>query len=131
VAVAYLRPNLLDTAGWISSALILFYTLFGGVAAQYFVWVVPFLALRPYGVAFSLVVAGAIITFYLTWHPPILLGPYPSPIDYSRAEIFRWYLGFLLATWAVGAMWLAWVLTRTANAGLQYVVGWRSRVLAG
>ena len=131
VAVAFVKPRLLDTAGWIASALILFYTLFGGVAAQYLVWVVPFVALYRYGLAFSVVASGAIISFYLTYHPAILLGLYPSPIEYSRSEIFRWYLSFLLALWTTGALWLVWVLTRTANAGLQFVLGARSRVLAG
>ena len=131
VAVAFVKPYLLDTAGWIASALILFYTLFGGVAAQYLVWVVPFVALYRYGLAFSVVASGAIISFYLTYHPAILLGLYPSPIEYSRSEIFRWYLSFLLALWTTGALWLVWVLTRTANAGLQFVLGARSRVLAG
>jgi hypothetical protein len=131
VAVAFVKPRLLDTAGWIASALILFYTLFGGVAAQYLVWVVPFLALYPYGLAFSVVASGAIISFYLTYHPGILLALYPSPIKYSHPEIVRWYLGFLLALWTVGAMWLIWILTRTAKAGLKFVVGQRSRVLVG
>jgi hypothetical protein len=131
VAVAFVKPYLLDTAGWIASALILFYTLFGGVAAQYLVWVVPFVALYRYGLAFSVVASGAIISFYLTYHPAILLGLYPSPIEYSRSEIFRWYLSFLLALWTTGALWLVWILTRTANAGLQFVLGARSRVLAG
>ena len=131
VAVAFVKPYLLDTAGWIASALILFYTLFGGVAAQYLIWVVPFVALYRYGLAFSVVASGAIISFYLTYHPAILLGLYPSPIEYSRSEIFRWYLSFLLALWTTGALWLVWVLTRTANAGLQFVLGARSRVLAG
>ncbi len=131
VAAAFVRPRLLDTAGWIAFALILFFTLFGGVAAQYLVWVVPFVALRPYGFVFSLIAAGAIMTFYLTYHPGILLGPYPSPIEYSEPEIFRWYLGFLLALWAAGALWLLWVLIQSANQGLQYLVGRRCRALAG
>jgi hypothetical protein len=131
VAVAYLRPKLLDTSGWLASALMLYYTLFGGVAAQYLVWVVPFLAFYWYGLAFSVVALGALISFYLTYHPGILLGPYPSPIEYSHPEIVRWYLGFLLALWTAGAVWLTWILTRTTKAGLQYAVYLRSRVLAG
>lgn len=131
VLVAFLRPNLLDTAGWIASALMLFYTLFGGVAAQYLVWVVPFVAFGLYGQAFAVVAAGAIVTFYLTYHPGILLGPYPSPIEYSRPEIVRWYLGFLLALWTVGALWLLWVLIQSVRTGLRYLVDLRSRALAG
>lgn len=131
VAAAFLRPKLLDTAAWIASALILFYTIFGGVAAQYYVWVVPFLALRLYGVVFSFVALGALVAFYLTHHPGILLGPYPSPIEYSRPEIVRVYLGFLLALWTTGALWLLWVLIRSINQSLQYVIDWRSRAVAG
>jgi hypothetical protein len=130
-AAAFLRPYLLDTAGWIAFALILFFTMFGGVAAQYLVWVVPFLALRPYGVVFSLVASGTVMAFYLTYHPGILLGPYPSPIEYSQTEIHRWYLGFLLALWTVGALWLLWVLIQSAHQGVQYLAGRWRRALAG
>jgi hypothetical protein len=116
-AAAFLRPYLLDTAGWIAFALILFFTMFGGVAAQYLVWVVPFLALRPYGVVFSLVASGAIVAFYLTYHTGILLGPYPSPIEYSQTEIHRVYGVFLVVLWMVGAVWLLWVLVSGLPAG--------------
>ena len=131
VAAAFLKPYLLDTAGWIAFALILFFTLFGGVAAQYLVWVVPFLALRPYGFVFSLVASGTVMAFYLTYHPGILLGPHPSPIGYSQTEIHRWYLGSLLTLWAVGAMWLLWVLIQSANQGIQYLAGQWRRASAG
>jgi hypothetical protein len=131
VAVAFVRPRLLDTAGWIASAMILFYTLFGGVSAQYFSWVVPFLIFSAYGLAFSLAVAPAMMAFYLMHHPGIIFGPYPSPIDYTRTEISRWNVGLLLAVWTAGAMWLVWLSIRTVNQAVEYFSAVRSRMLAG
>ena len=125
VALAFLRPRLLETAGWCATALILAYSAYGGIAAQYYVWVVPFLALYVYGAAFSLVTTGAIITFYLNYHPGILLGPYDSPVEYSLEEITRWELWFLLATWGAGILWLLWVLIRAVNQGRRLLVSVR------
>jgi sugar lactone lactonase YvrE len=111
VLAAWVVPALLDTAGWIATALLLNYTVMGGMAAQYYSWVLPFLIGYPaYYAVFSLVVTGALITFYLALHPGIVLGPFPPPFSYTQPQIFAWNLGFLIATWAVGAGWLLWVV---------------------
>ena len=111
VLAAWLVPALLDTAGWIATVLLLNYTVMGGMAAQYYSWVLPFLIGHPvyYGV-FSLVATGALITFYLALHPGIVLGPFPPPFSYTQPQVFAWNLGFLIATWLVGAGWLLWVV---------------------
>jgi hypothetical protein len=111
VVAAWVVPALLDTAGWIATVLLLNYTVMGGMAAQYYCWVLPFLIGYPvYYAAFSLVVTGALITFYLALHPGIVLGPSPPPFAYTQPQIFAWNLGFLIATWVVGAGWLLWVV---------------------
>jgi DNA-binding beta-propeller fold protein YncE len=111
VVAAWVVPALLDTAGWIATVLLLTYTVMGGMAAQYYCWVLPFLIGYPvyYGV-FSLVATGALITFYLALHPGIVFGPFPPPFSYTQPQIFTWNLGFLIVTWAVGAGWLLWVI---------------------
>jgi len=119
VLLAWVRPYVMDTAGWIATALLLNYTLVGGLAAQYLMWVVPFLVLRPYfSLAFSLVAGGAIATFYLTWHPYMLLGRYPPPIAYTKQQIFAWNLAFLMGTWGLGAGWVVWFVGRVIRVGL-------------
>ena len=113
VLAAWVVPALFDTAGWIATALLLNYTVMGGMAAQYYSWVLPFLIGYPvYYAVFSLIVTGALITFYLALHPGIVLGPFPPPFAYTQPQIFTWNLGFLGATWAVGAVWLLWVVGR-------------------
>jgi sugar lactone lactonase YvrE len=113
VVAAWVVPALLDTAGWIATALLLNYTVMGGMAAQYYSWVLPFLIGYPaYYAVFSLIAAGALITFYLALHPGIVLGPFPPPFAYTQPQIFAWNLAFLVVTWAVGAGWLLWVVRR-------------------
>ena len=113
VLAAWVVPALLDTAGWIATLLLLNYTVMGGMAAQYYSWVLPFLiGYSVYYAVFSLIVTGALITFYLALHPGIVLGPFPPPFAYTQPQVFAWNLGFLIATWAVGAAWLLWVVGR-------------------
>ncbi|MBZ5537052.1 MAG: SMP-30/gluconolactonase/LRE family protein [Acidobacteriia bacterium] len=117
VIAAYVRPYATDTAGWIIAALLLNYTLVGGLAAQYYCWVVPFLALRPrYGTAFTLVTSGALATFYLALYSSIILGPYSAPFAYTRDQMLAWNIGFLAATWLLGAAWVLWLITRIARS---------------
>jgi sugar lactone lactonase YvrE len=107
VAGAFLWSHVTDTAGWIVAALLLDYTLVGGVAAQYFGWVVPFLVFRPrFNAAFALVAGGCLVTFYLTWFPELLFGRYSNPLTYSRETAVQLNVAFLAATWALGALWL-------------------------
>ena len=107
VGGAFLRPRAADTAGWIIAALLLDYTVVGGVAAQYFGWVVPFFVFRPrFNTAFALIAGGCLVTFYLTWFPELLFGRYPNPLTYSRETIVQWNVVFLAATWALGTLWL-------------------------
>jgi sugar lactone lactonase YvrE len=109
VALAYLRPLATDTAGWVIATLLLDYTLLGGVAAQYFCWVVPFLVLRPYfGTIFTLIASAAMVAFYLTWHPGILLGPYAALFKSTRAQLVLWNMWSLAALWTTGFLWLLW-----------------------
>jgi sugar lactone lactonase YvrE len=120
VGIMVLRPYATDTAGWISSALLLNYTILGGLASQYLGWVVPFLLFRPlYSTFFSLLAAGAMITFYLTWFPSILLGPYPFPFELTRPQIVTWNMVFLAATWLAGIVWLLrllwWIVKPAAS----------------
>jgi hypothetical protein len=66
---------------------LLFFGLYGGVSGQYLVWVVPVaILLRQRAVlAFSLVGAAALASFYVIYHPGILFGRYPPAIPESGA----------------------------------------------
>jgi hypothetical protein len=59
---------------------LLFFGLYGGVAAQYLVWVVPLaIALRDrLIVAFTVVGTAALVAFYVMYHPGILTGRHPQ-----------------------------------------------------
>jgi DNA-binding beta-propeller fold protein YncE len=116
VGFAYLRPRAIDTAGWIIAALLLDYTMLGGVAAQYYSWIIPFLVLRPYfGLTFTAVATGAMLGFYLMWHPGILFGPY-QPFAYTRSHVVLWNLSWLAALWAVGLLWLLGFLAQVVRS---------------
>ncbi|MBZ5537054.1 MAG: SMP-30/gluconolactonase/LRE family protein [Acidobacteriia bacterium] len=113
VALAYVRARVIDTTGWVMAALLLNFTMLGGVAAQYFSWIVPFLVLRPYFLSiFSLIAGAALFDFYLTWHPKIVLGPYALPFAYTRADLVTWGLVSLAALWVTGFLWLLWTTLR-------------------
>jgi DNA-binding beta-propeller fold protein YncE len=116
VGVAYLRPRASDTTGWIIATLLLNYTLLGGVAAQYFSWIVPFLVLRPYfGTAFSVIAAMAMLAFYFTWHQGILFGPYRPPFVLTRVDLLRVDTISLAALWITGLLWLIGFAAQTVR----------------
>jgi hypothetical protein len=109
----FLKPYAVRTAEWIAAALLLNYTLVGGLAAQYYGWVLPFLVFHPYyEAAFALAAGGALVTFYLTWFPAILTGPHTLPFAYTRPVIVTWNVGFLALTWLVGVAGVLWILPR-------------------
>lgn len=109
VVLAYLRPQVTDSTGWVVAALLLNFTILGGVAAQYFSWIIPFLVLRPYfGTIFSVIAGLAMLSFYMAWHPGIVLGPYQTPFVYTRPQLIRWELYTLTALWTAGLAWLVW-----------------------
>src|SRR5262249_41783367 len=71
-----------DPARGLLLAPLLFYALYGGVAAQYLVWVVPlalFLGERLLA-PFTAAATAALVAFYWTAHPGILFGSAAVPV---------------------------------------------------
>ncbi len=106
VWLARRRPPV-DLAVGCLPAWLLFLVVYGGVSTHYLVWVVPFglIAAGRWAVAYSLAAAAAMIGFYLTWFPAILLGPYAAAAPPAETA-WRVYLVTLIAAWAVAATWL-------------------------
>lgn len=88
---------------------LLFYALYGGVSAQYLVWVLPFAALlrERLMLPFTAVSTAALVTFYSIYHPGVLTGRFPTPITGEERWVWVLYassnvlLVFLSLTWAV------------------------------
>ncbi|HMA36795.1 MAG TPA: hypothetical protein VKY74_20235, partial [Chloroflexia bacterium] len=92
---------------------LLFYLVYGGVSTHYLGWVIPFgllVAWRPTAL-YSLAAAAAMIGFYLTWFPPILLGRYAPPVHWTGLE-WHGYLITLILAWGVNAIWFVCALRR-------------------
>ena len=95
-------------AGWFSTlratmlVWLLFYSIYGGVAPQYLVWLIPFAivaedrALGPFSVGGAIAVTG----FFLFGCPEILLGPHELP------RFARQLLGFVLYVAGGASLWL-------------------------
>ncbi len=91
---------------------LLFYALYGGVSAQYLVWVVPLgILLRDRMVLpFTAIATTAIVGFYAMYHPGILSGRYPPLIPespavmavYAAANVVLVVFSFVWALWIIG-----------------------------
>jgi 4-amino-4-deoxy-L-arabinose transferase-like glycosyltransferase len=92
-----------------------FYTFYGGLSSQYLIWVLPFalLAVDWMVIPYSIVGAGALVTFYLRFFPAILLGTHPPPSWSAQATsaahaVFTGLWWVLCAGWLVLLMLRAW-----------------------
>jgi 4-amino-4-deoxy-L-arabinose transferase-like glycosyltransferase len=92
-------------------AWLLFLIAYGGVSTHYLVWVVPFglLGVRRPAVLYSLTAAAAMIGFYLTWFPAILLGQY-APATANTPLAWQIYLVTLVVSWSVSVGWFLYTL---------------------
>jgi len=123
---------------------LLFYALYGGVSAQYLVWVLPFAVLLRQRLTFPFTGAAtaALVAFYSIYHPGILTGHSPSPITGDELWVWVMYVAanvllvFLSLTWVmliVGAELRSYLQTRR-QAPVPWLQGaqwlWSSRSYA-
>ena len=66
--------------------------------------------------AYSLAAAAAMVAFYLTWFPAVLLGPYAAV---ASGDMWQWrlYLVTLVASWGLAAGWLIREVARFRKRG--------------
>jgi hypothetical protein len=92
---------------------VLFYVLFAGLSAQYAVWVLPFAILAGEWVVctYSLAATYALVGFYLTFWPDILLGQFNvfQPLQTQFVPVYFWGT---LTLWLVNLVWLASMVVR-------------------
>lgn len=87
---------------------LLFYGLYGGVSAQYLVWVLPLAACSRDRLLFPFTLVGtaALIPFYSIYHDGVLTGGLPSPI---HAEDPTVWIVYGAANASLVVLSLAWV----------------------
>lgn len=99
LSLPFFRRDALERA--LLLAPLLFYGLYGGLSAQYLVWVLPIaLVLRdPLALIFSAIATVALITFYASYAPAILFGRYPAVLgdDPLVATVNAWANTLLVA----------------------------------
>ena len=96
---------------------LLFYAVYGGVSAQYLIWVVPIaIIIRDrFVVPFTAIAATAIIPFYLLYAPGILFGRHPG-LTFDRPSLFLIYLVANVLLVALCIAWLAAIVIGEARA---------------
>jgi hypothetical protein len=108
-----------DVAAACLLAWLLFFVAYAGVSTHYLMWIVPFgLLVAPRWTAtYSAASTLAMVGFYLTWFPGVLMGPYaPSRLGPAPAAdpVWRFYLAALVVSWLVS---LAWFMRELARVG--------------
>ena len=92
---------------------LLFYALYVGVSAQYFIWILPFAFIAKDRLLplFTATGTAALASFYAIYHPNILFGrftPPPFPIDALLYSEGIW----LTALWLTCAAWALRLITQ-------------------
>jgi hypothetical protein len=108
-----------DLAAACLLAWLLFFVAYAGISTHYLMWIVPFgLLVAPgWTAAYSAASTLAMVGFYLTWFPGVLIGPHaPSRLGPAPAAdpLWRCYLAALVVSWLVG---LAWLLRELGRIG--------------
>jgi len=111
VAVA-LRPRRISLVGGLTVSMLLFYTVYGGVASQYLQWVLPFglLSSVPLALAFTPVATAALVSFYAMYFPGILWGTRQPLLLPQPRDGVVFYLVALVQCWLLCCLWLGWEL---------------------
>jgi hypothetical protein len=104
---------------------LLFYVLFTGLSAQYFVWIVPFAVIAGdwLVLAYSVWATLGLVGFYVYFWPPILFGDLFTLPDRLRT-IAPFYFWSGVAMWSGNAVWLVIALrnlifARPGSGGLD------------
>lgn len=97
-----------------------FFVAYAGVSTHYLMWVLPFgLLVSPlWAAGYSAAATLSMVSFYLTWFPGVLLGPYaPSRLGPAPGAdpVWRFYLAALVASWLLNLAWLMRELGRVGT----------------
>jgi hypothetical protein len=108
-----------DLASGCLLAWLLFLVAYAGVSTHYLMWIVPFgLLVAPlWTAAYSAAATLAMVGFYLTWFPGVLIGAHaPARLGPAPAADPVWslYLVALVVSWLMG---LAWLMRELARVG--------------
>jgi Gpi18-like mannosyltransferase len=96
---------------------LLFYAVYGGVASQYLVWVVPLATflLEGFLLPYTVVATATLVAFYWKAHPSILFGRlasgFPMPFVVGRLLVLA-NVAFVLVSWA----WIVAILAKRSAA---------------
>jgi hypothetical protein len=91
---------------------LLFYAFYGGVSAQYLVWILPFAACSRdrFLLPFTAAATVAMITFYSIYHPGVLTGGLPSPIRGDQPAVWVIYAAANAMLVIVSLTWAALIV---------------------
>lgn len=98
----------------IISTILLFYSIYGGLSAQYLVWLVPFTVLMniQWVKIFSIFAAMAMICFYLFYFPKILFGNLPIFWQELNPDIMIFVLISNVLFWGLCLVWLILIIMK-------------------
>lgn len=115
---AYRRKRLIIS---ISSVFLAFYLFYPGISSQYLAWILPFAFLMDdrYLDYFMIFGTMGLLSFYVLYHPYIILGRWADIALFSRFLVLIEII-FLLAFWLLCALW-----------GLSLFYGGKRRGLEG
>lgn len=104
------RRRLIDS---VLAVFLAFYFIYGGVASQYLVWILPFalLAKDPFFRIYSLSATAALFFYYFLYNPRILFGIFQIPLWPLRAFIWG-ELFALILFWLVCGFWMVRLLVK-------------------
>ncbi len=96
----------------ILGTILLFLGIYGGISAQYLIWVVPFALLYKsrWEKAFTWTAAGSMVFFYLFYFPAILFGSLPIHWTEFNSTVMVFRLIFDIAYWLVTLAWFVWII---------------------
>lgn len=97
-----------------------FYWIYGGVSAQYLIWVIPIaIAIKSrWSLIFTLVATITIIAFYHTYAPPILYGRFP-PIKIDQNVSAQIMMFGNIALVAISFIWSMSIFAQEVIAFIQ------------
>lgn len=104
-----IRKNLLW--GFVTTVL-LFFTIYGGISAQYLVWLVPFVTLfdNHWVKVYSIFATLALIFFYLFYFPKILFGNLPIFWQELNPDVMIYVLISNFLFWGICFIWLTKII---------------------
>ena len=110
-AIAWSRRR--DAAALALMPFLLFFMIYGGLSAQYLVWILPLgiIAAPWLTLVFSMVSGVAMVCFYVIYHPGILFGDARPWIE-ENAFVIQLYAWFNVLLVVVSLVFFSWIVIR-------------------